>query len=263
MSTIKDKLWIWGQTPGTHHGETNPYKLPGQNRMTSLEGAYYLGVPNCCRVVSLGLPNPPFDQEAMVLDTLDRVIWSIIGCNASKRSNDMEEVIKIAKKHPNVIGGIVDDFMRKSRLEEYPPHAIRGLRERLTEEVGRKMELWTVIYTHEFDLSIKEHLAEFDVATMWTWWAKNIVDLDKNLVKLRSLFGAEKPILAGCYMWDYGGQNPMPIDLMKYQLDKYYAWLKSKEIDGIIFCSNCIADLGLEAVDITREWIEKVGGELL
>ncbi|HOJ10432.1 MAG TPA: hypothetical protein PK733_07560 [Clostridiales bacterium] len=64
-------------------------------------------------------------------------------------------------------------------------------------------------------------------------------------------------------MWDYGGKNPMPIDLMQYQLDKYYEWLKSGEIDGIIFCSNCIADLGLEAVDITREWIKKVGGERL
>ncbi len=266
MATVLDRLWIWGQNPGTHHGDTNPYRLPGQNRMTALEGAYYLGVPNCCRVVSLGLPVPPFDQEAMVLDTLDRVVWSIIGCGGSARNSDgasdLDEVIRIARKHPNVSGGIMDDFMNEVRLKTYPPSALTEFRRRLNEGVGRKMDLWTVIYTSELDLSVKEHLAECDIASLWTWDAKDITSLDENMTKLKALFG-DKPIVAGCYMWDYGGGNPMPIDLMEYQLDKYYKWLKSGEIQGVIFCSNCIADLDLKAVDTTREWIRSHGGEEL
>jgi hypothetical protein len=42
---------------------------------------------------------------------------------------------------------------------------------------------------------------------------------------------------------------------MKYQTDIMYRYLKEGKIDGIIVCSNCIADLGLEAVEWTREWL--------
>jgi hypothetical protein len=56
---------------------------------------------------------------------------------------------------------------------------------------------------------------------------------------------------------------PMPADLMECQLDKYHGWLKAGRIDGVIFCSNCIADLELKAVDIARGWIRAHGGEAL
>jgi hypothetical protein len=37
--------------------------------------------------------------------------------------------------------------------------------------------------------------------------------------------------------------------------------LKKGDIEGIIFCSNCIADIGLETVEYTRKWIAEVGNE--
>ena len=46
-------------------------------------------------------------------------------------------------------------------------------------------------------------------------------------------------------MWNYGKNKPLTMDQMKFQLDRYYHWLKKKNIEGIIFCSNCIADIGL------------------
>jgi len=39
--------------------------------------------------------------------------------------------------------------------------------------------------------------------------------------------------------------------------------IRSGEIEGIILCSNCIADLGIEAVEWTRQWIRKVGNEAI
>jgi hypothetical protein len=38
-------------------------------------------------------------------------------------------------------------------------------------------------------------------------------------------------------------------------------WLRQGRIEGIIFLASCICDLGLEAVEWTREWIGKTGGE--
>jgi len=262
MTELRDRLWIWGQTPNTHHGPSgHNYNLPHANRMTALEGAYYFGIPNCCRVVSEGLPVPPFDQEAMVLDSLRRVVWSIIGCGGSTRNDgggdDTDEVIRIARQHPNVVGAIMDDFMREPRLSMNPPEKLMEFKRRMNQQVGRQMDLWTVIYTHELDSPVKAHLAACDVVSLWTWWAKDLTCLDRNLAKLKGLLDPGKPVLCGCYMWDYGGGRPMPMDLIAYQLDQYHELLMKKQIQGIIFCSNCIADLELKAVDYARDWIKK------
>jgi len=83
MTRIRDMLWIWGQDPNGHH----LYNLPGTSKMSALEGAYYLGVRNCCRVVMTGTPLPPWDQDSRALVSLDRVVWSVIGSGGSKRND--------------------------------------------------------------------------------------------------------------------------------------------------------------------------------
>lgn len=260
--TIRDKLWIWGQNPNTHHGRGNPWRLPGENRMTPLEGAYYLGVPNCCRVGMLGLPRPPFDQDAMALESLDRVVWSILGDTHSGNEVYLDEVLRIAKKNPNVVGAVMDDFIcSPGRSEVYTPDKLQEYRKRLHEELSRRLDLWVVVYEYELDKPIKPFLDECDVITFWTWNADNLPMLEENYRRLRDIIGEDKPVLMGCYMWDYGGAQPMPLDLMQHQLDVYYGWLKDKKIEGVIFCSNCIADLGLETVDLTRKWIREKGSE--
>jgi hypothetical protein len=37
--------------------------------------------------------------------------------------------------------------------------------------------------------------------------------------------------------------------------------LKKGDIEGIIFCSNCIADIGLDTVEYTRKWRTEVSNE--
>ncbi len=262
--TLRDKLWIWGQDPNTHHGTENPWRLPGENRMTPLEGCCYLDIPNCCRVGMSGIPKPPFDRDAMVLDTLDRVVWSILGDTHSGNDAYLEEVLRIAKKHPNVVGAILDDFIcSPGRSEIYTPEKLKEYREKLHTELDRPLDLRVVLYEYELDKPVKAHLDECDVITFWTWYAANLTQLEANYEKLREIVGPNKPILMGCYMWDYGGALPMPLDLMEYQLEVYRKWLHEGKIDGIIFCSNCIADLELKAVDYTKAWIQEHGAEVL
>ena len=81
MATVRDKLWLWGQSPDGHNaadGSIN-YNLPGHSRMTAMEGNIFFGIPNCCRVRILGHPQPPYDQESLVMDSLDQVVWSLLG----------------------------------------------------------------------------------------------------------------------------------------------------------------------------------------
>ena len=257
--SIKNDFWLWGQTAGTHHEEgNNIYKLPGENKMTQLEGAKFFGIENMCAVVMQDKPAvEDFPALADELSEMKRVVWSIIGNGGSKRNNDggndMDAMLEVAKTHPNIIAGVADDFMRPERMAIYTPDVIKGYKQRLRTEAGRPLEFWSVLYAHELSDNIKEHLDVFDVVTFWNWYSESLLCLDENLEKLRAM--TDKPIFAGCYMWDYGNKRPMPMDLMKLQLEKYLEWYESGKIAGVILCSNCIADIGLEAVDYTREWL--------
>jgi len=46
---------------------------------------------------------------------------------------------------------------------------------------------------------------------------------------------------------------------MEQQCETGLRLLKQKRIEGIIFLSNTVADLGFESVEWTRNWIQKVG----
>jgi hypothetical protein len=166
-------------------------------------------------------------------------------------------MLEVAKTHPNIVAGVADDFMNDARMAVYTPEIIQGYKERLHNEIGRKLDFWAVIYAHELADRVKPFLDVFDVITFWNWYSDSLLNLDENLEKLRRLTGEDKPILAGCYMWDYGNHRPMPMELMKLQLNKYLEWYKEGKINGVILCSNCIADLGLETVAYTKEWLSQ------
>ena len=43
MASLIDKLWLLGETPGSHHA-VKGYKMPGENKMTPVEGLEYFGI---------------------------------------------------------------------------------------------------------------------------------------------------------------------------------------------------------------------------
>ncbi len=263
---IRDCFWIWGQDAGSHHAYNNHYRLPGVNRMGPAAGARYLGINNCCRVATGSGPQPPFDRAAAELTGMQQVVWSIVGAGGVERNDDgwgdLNEVIRQAQMHPNVSGGVLDDFCSEKRLAIFTPARLAEISAKMRTEVGRPMDLWVVLYEYQLDCPVQAHLASCDVISFWTWKSENLKDLDANMAKVMALTPGKKH-MAGCYLWDYGNQQAMPLDLMKYQCEKYYRWLKAGKIQGVIFCSNCIADLGLETVAWTREWISKIGDEEL
>ena len=48
---------------------------------------------------------------------------------------------------------------------------------------------------------------------------------------------------------------------MQHQLDIYYKYIKAGKISGIIICSNCCADVGLDTVPQMQEWLKEHGQE--
>lgn len=262
MAVFKDKMWMWGHNAGSH----DSCGIPKPGKMTPLEGAMYLGTPNMCRIVYADKPEPPFEQDVLATDCLDRVILSIIGDSSTKRNNDggtdVTEVGIAAREHPNIIGGIMDDFLNPARIAVYSPESLASFKRELCDTAGRDMQLWTVIYTTELSDIVIPYLAECDVATLWTWRPEDISNLGVNFKKLRVLF-RDKPILGGCYLWNYSVGREMPEDILCCQLSKYYEWIISGFIDGVLFCSNNVVDVGLNSVKIVKEWISKHKDEII
>ena len=46
---------------------------------------------------------------------------------------------------------------------------------------------------------------------------------------------------------------------MKKQAKQYEEWMLSGKSDGLVLCSNCCADVGLETVPWTKQWLREIG----
>lgn len=273
MRKLKDNFWLWGQNVESHHGRDsgNGYKLPGVNKMDSAAGCKFFGIDKCCRVAMRSGPFPPFDAESEKIKHLKEVVWSAVGAGSVKQhsndKSDLPEVLRQAEIYDNISGAVLDDFFKSVEFSQdgggvgrHSTESIISMRDKLHNFHKRRLDLWLVWYTYQLGFDVKEYVNLCDVITMWTWKGSDLPALDDNIQKAISQT-PDKRHLAGCYMWNYGEQKPLTMEQMKFQLERYYDWLKAGTIEGIIFCSNCIADIGLETVDYTRNWIREVGEE--
>ncbi len=258
MTKLRDKFWLWGQSPNTHHSH-----LQTESRMTAAEGCMYFGIDRCCRVVMCSHPRPPFDQESIAMEPLKEVVWSIVGACGTVEHNDgkgdIDEVLRQANMFDNITGGVLDDFfVSQERRAAFPPEALAKIRTQLKIGARRPLDLWMVVYATNLELPIQPYLDLCDVLTFWTWKSEDLVRAPENFESLIERTPGKRH-LNGCYMYDYGNNRPMPLDLMKKQAALYEKWLLEGKSDGLVICSNCCADVGLETVKWTRDWLRDIG----
>ena len=101
-----------------------------------------------------------------------------------------------------------------------------------------------------------------EIRSFWTWRPADLDRLPENLAALEKLIPG-KPVLLGCYMYDFGQSKPLPVERMKMQVELGRHWLCKGRIAGMIFLATPNVDVGLEAVEWTRQWIGQVGEEEL
>ncbi len=257
MQTVRDRLWIWGHEAGAHNGN---YQLPGASRMTPMEAAAYLRVPNALMIALGDRPAPPFAQEMIAFLPLERVVWSIIGDSSSSR-NDLEAVLGLAARFPNLIGAIMDDFFHApdadGSISRVGLDDLAATRARL-HAAAHPLDLFTVLYAHDLALPIRDYVALSDVLTFWHWRAEELSRLEENFVRLEGI-AHDKRLLLGCYLWDYGASRPMPLELMQHQCLLGRRLLREGRIEGMIFLASCVCDLELDTVAWVRNWIDEVG----
>lgn len=261
--TVRDRLWLWTHAAGSH--DTDYGSMPRPSRMTPAEGAFYMGVPNVMFIRYKG--NPPleqYDQYALSFRPLDRVVWSLTGASGATSEDDVRRALDLAAHCPNLTGFVLDDFFRPpagSGNAALTVEQLRGVRQRLAFD-GRQRELFVVFYDADFERPVRAHLDLIDHLCFCTWMADDVRHLERNFERLeRSAPG--HGIYLGCYLYDYGKLRPMPLDLMQHQCECALRWLHKGRVQGVIFLTNNVCDLGFEAVEWTRQWIAQVGGQPL
>lgn len=263
MRRFKDKLWIWGHTAGAHN---HFYQIKGESVMTPVEGANYLGAQNIFMIVHKDNPKPPFDKYSKSMETMSEVKWSVVGDGGSKEDNagygNLDEVIRQSILFPNVTGGIFDDFFSPERMKEYTPEKLKYMRDRLHKNESKQLDMWCVIYNHDLDKNIGIYLNEFDGVIFWTWKESELSAFEENYRKFLSITQHKKRML-GCYLYNYGEAKETTIEMIDFQLNRYRRCIYDNEIEGIVFCSNTVIDLGLPAVGYAKEWIAKHGEDLI
>ncbi len=265
MSSIKDKLWLLGETPGSHHA--NPYyKLPGVNTMTPLEGLEFYGIRNLCRMKmgvdkDLNYANDPLiDDKKGVMDKLS---LSLLGAggrgDGATDASTMDEIFEVAKKDKRLVSAINDDFFCGNRPQIFTPDVLARQREELHNGIERPIEFWSVIYERSIikNEDVYAHAKEYDLTTFWVWYGENIKNMVAYIEWAKSLTKDGRVIL-GLYMWDYGNGCAISDDVMKFQLDVAYERMVKGDLEGVMLHSSNNSDIGLSSTVITKEWIEEI-----
>ncbi len=262
MDRIKDRFWIWGHEAGSHDRGWN---LPGPSRITPIEAACYMGIPNVIMVRYGEEPIPPDFQYTVPFRALGNVVWSIVGAGGKTADQKRAQILEQTKHLCNMSGVMMDDFFRSRPAADEVGVLSTGqlaeIRRGLT--CGeRRLDLWVVLYDHQLALPVKRHLDLCDKVSFWTWRAEDLEHLEDNLTVVEDLAPSCGKVL-GCYMWDYGDKRPMPVEAMARQCTLGLRWLREGRIEGMVFLASCICDLELETVEWTRNWIDSVGRETL
>lgn len=294
-STVRDHLWIFTVFAGGDNDYLERGGVRGGSRMTPAEGAFWLNVPNLLLIRSHDEPALPggqqwraktsFEQYATSFQPLDRVVWSVVGSGGKGGLGELNPVIQIAKKYPNIRGIYLDDFIVDAKRQPdgsvagrpaLQPAELKQAREQL-KSVGRPMDVWITLYTHEIAPPRKttapafrgcvpplaEFLDMFDVLTLWTWNSDELPALEENLGALKKIAPPQARIALGLYIWDYHNGRPVSLELMRHQCELGLKWLKSGQIHEMIFLANTVLDVGVPSADFARQWIAKVGGQTL
>ncbi|MDP6125409.1 MAG: hypothetical protein QGH20_06620 [Candidatus Latescibacteria bacterium] len=260
MDLLRDRLWLWGHDAGVQNGSR--WGLGRCSRMTPLEGAAYLDISNLIMVRDLDRPSPPYDQLALSFKPLTNVVWSIVGSGGTTDTAERAHVMDLARRFDNISGVMLDDFFRRPtndspNLGVFSPEELDAVRSGLRLD-DKTLDLWVVVYSHQLDLPIEPMLSRCDVATLWTWSAADLVDLEANIKRFCAITPNKRRLL-GCYLWDFGGKAPMPLNEMKRQVELAVSSIESGMIDGIVFLASSICDLELDTVEWTRGWNAGLG----
>ena len=258
MTKLHERFWLWGHPENCYFNCWGNYN---HSRMTPLEGALYVGARNVFMVPVGNHVNPRQYNKSFF--PLSHVGWSID--NAVGNHHVVDQLIEYAREFPNVTCGVFDDFVGQNKLN-LPVSAFQAVHDRLHNNGVRPLDMWMVLYTHEFgvdpafDSKFQPYIAPFDGIIMWTWEEKNIVLFEEKFKRFMKMTEGKRHML-GLYLYNFGEHKQATGKAVLWQLNRYRELLYSGDVEGVVLHSNTMADLDYEAYDVCRAWMAEHGDE--
>ena len=255
-----DKFWVFGG-PTPHWG--------GSLEKDCLEkGCEFFGIHNAFYVYG------PSDNE--MLDTLKNL--KRVACHAgfacrnpgvsSGLIEDASKINALSLQYQNIVGAISDDFFLEFSLIESISKNVK-LPGRTPDDLEKMysnlkknrpdLKYYTVIYAHQLDLvDYSNYLPYIDAPVLWLWCQSQIKDMEKYVMKCKEVFKG-KPVFQGVFMFDYGEKSkPMPLDLLKLQLEKSLELLKADTIQGVVILGDREIKKCPEQAELVRSFLKGI-----
>jgi hypothetical protein len=213
---IPDKVdWVGDTVPPYPNGESS----------CSLEtGAAYLGTPNVI-LMYCNWSDPRYMDR---LKGCKRVL-----CSLQDRSVGAAAALSaLSKKYPNIVGGIIDDFLQEKPLVTVDQ--VKKVYAALKSQ-NPALKLYVVRYTRENQQELAPYLPYFDAINLWVWVAnkEEWTKMDAKVEEIAKL--TKKPIIIGLYLHDYGGTNkPVRMDVLEAQFVKSAELLRKGKTEGFV-----------------------------
>jgi len=235
------------------------------------------------------------EQYAISFQSLKRVQWAAVGSGGLGGLAEVPDIVTLAKDYPNITSIYLDDFVTRPYTKRADGTTVgtpamteaqlKSMRTQLG-KVGRPMEVWTTIYTHEFDRKhrdfkdceppLADQMKHFDVVVLWTAKSADLRDLEKNLALLEAIKPKNCRIALGIYLWGYWDKDPakaddksyvmgrpVPLDLMEHQCGLGLKWLKEGRVSDLVILGLAGIDQGIPSAKWMRDWIKKHGDQSL
>jgi hypothetical protein len=306
-NTVRDRLWLFGVPADGPRLFYEGAGYRGGSRITPAEGAHWLGVPNLMFITQPWNQPPAMarekawktvttkEQYAISFQSLKRVQWAAVGSGGLGGLAEVPDIVTLAKDYPNITSIYLDDFVTRPYTKRADGTTVgtpamteaqlKSMRTQLG-KVGRPMEVWTTIYTHEFDRKhrdfkdceppLADQMKHFDVVVLWTAKSADLRDLEKNLALLEAIKPKNCRIALGIYLWGYWDKDPakaddksyvmgqpVPLDLMEHQCGLGLKWLKEGRVSDLVILGLAGIDQGIPSARWMRDWIKKHGDQNL
>lgn len=118
--TVRDHLWLFGCPPNADAGYLENAGIRGGSRMTPVEGAFWLGVPNLLFITqdynrpkamwfeSKWKAKTEMEQWAIAFEPMKRVNWAAVGSSGGGGLKTVPDIVTLAKSYPNFTGDLWD-----------------------------------------------------------------------------------------------------------------------------------------------------------
>lgn len=261
--TFRDLGWVW---EGQGIDPQVPPSIYGLG-----QGARYFGLS---RVNFLFHPN---DVHALrLLQDYDEVTcditkwgweWNTDGRPVCRPKSDPatiqsegENVARLAEQFPNVTGVYCDDLLGLMKRYKFGPQEFGNIRAAIR-SANPKLKLWTVVYTHELEQADfwTEMRPHIDVVTLWIWKSENIGHMAEDVERCRRVF-PDKPIVMGVYLRDYTKVAPIPVDLVKRQMEGVADLIRKDKLAGYSILAAVLIDGHRPQADAVRDFIAAESG---